>query len=150
MRTRTVSLFEVCLFWLAKRYIVSPCPVSSLRGFLVLKKRHFYAAPVLMHGCYSFHSHPRIPKSPPHPIRKPKSYQAPLLCTSYTVTRSEKMEPMKVKKQIVPCQRPSQNPARSPNCGSGTSSRGLVLGAHPVIKSKAKMSIESSKILRDM
>ncbi len=51
----------------------------------------------------------------PEPSKKPKLYQFPLLCTSYTLTLSEKKETTKVTTTIMPCQSPSQNPAMLPS-----------------------------------
>lgn len=51
------------------------------------------------------------PKRIPAPSTNPKSYQPPLLCTSYKLTLSVKTEITKVNGAIIPCQIPVKKPA---------------------------------------
>lgn len=57
---------------------------------------------------------PPPPKNSITPRTKPKLYHAPLLCTSYTFTVSEKSDQMKVNKTMKPCSNPCQKPATLP------------------------------------
>ena len=51
------------------------------------------------------------PSETDRPIMKPKLYQLPLLCTSYTFTWSLNSDTMNVIGAMAPCHRPSQKPA---------------------------------------
>lgn len=52
------------------------------------------------------------------PDRNPKSYQPPLLCTSYMCTESENNEIRNVTPQTRPCQIPKPKPATLPVAGN--------------------------------
>src|SRR5690606_14571127 len=71
---------------------------------------------------------PPPPKRIPAPRTKPKSYQLPLLCTSYRLTLSVNREMTKVTGAMNPCHNPSQNPATSPLSAVAPTS-GLTPGA---------------------
>src|SRR5208337_3891768 len=73
-----------------------------------------------------------LPAPPPNravmPMKKPKLYHAPLLCTSYICTPLSNREMMKVTGVIAPFHKPRQKPATTP-VWLGTCDSSLMPGA---------------------